>query len=165
MAAFLPDPHRQHFIAGQNLSADVFLAPEDESKIKPQHDSSRMKLTREEHTHALNIKERIESNSEIDNLSDFMYAQLAIICKDDINGAEERCLAMQGFRHEYLIEDRYNQACSLLDWVFGIFPEHFLFFGFSDTDGTYVFTHDFNKFEPKELTTPKLADDWLRVMY
>ncbi|CAB9524355.1 expressed unknown protein [Seminavis robusta] len=72
---------------------------------------------------------------------------------------------MQDFQHEYKIENQYKQGCRVMELVFQLFPEEFLFFGFSEQDGTYMFVHDITKFEPKKLTTAKLQEDWLTAMY
>ncbi|CAB9511225.1 expressed unknown protein [Seminavis robusta] len=72
---------------------------------------------------------------------------------------------MQDFRHEYKVENRYKQGSQMMEWVFKLFPEHLLFFGFSEQDGTYIFVHDFSKFEPKKFTRPKMEEDWLTFMY
>ena len=149
----------------EDAGASVFLPPDALARIRNKDDPDRMKLTEEEHNNALRIKERVEGIPELDNLTDLMYGQLAIVCKDNVEDAEQRCWAMQYFRHEYLIEDRYNQGCQMMDIVFGLFPEQFLFFGFSESDGTYVWVHDLSKFEPRAFTRPKLSDDYYRFQY
>ena len=102
---------------------------------------------------------------DLDNLPDFMYAQLAIICKDDVEDAIQRCYGMQGFRQEYKITDSLEQGRRYLAIPFQLFPQQVLTFSFSQEEGTYVFAHDCTKFEPKRFTSSTLADDWMMSMY
>lgn len=145
--------------------AGGFRSEEHLIKVLSQHDPERMILTRKENRQALDIKEMVEGLADLDNLSDLMYAQLAIICGNNVEDAVQRCYGMQEFRHEYNIVDNFEQGRRYLRWVFKMFPWQFLSFPFSEKDGAYVFVHDFSKFEPKAFTCPDMADDWLKSMY
>ena len=60
-----------------------------------QDDPLRMKLTHPELEAAKRIRTTIQGLRDFDNLNDFMYAQLAIICLDDVEDAVERAYALQ----------------------------------------------------------------------
>ena len=146
-------------------SPSPFRKEQDLTKILTQYDPERMKLTRQENQHALEIKEMVEGMPDLDNLSDLMYAQLAIVCKDNVENAIERCYAMQEFKQEYIIVDTVQQGFRHLQANFALFPEQMLSFSFAQSEGTYTFVHDFTKFEPKAFTSAEMAEDWLKVMY
>ena len=99
-------------------------------------DPRRMMLTQEEHQCALRIKAAIEAKPEVDNLSDFMYAQFALICQDNIEEAVTHVMALQATRQEYDIEDSYEHGCRSVEAYAQLLPEYLLSFGFSHSDGT-----------------------------
>ena len=147
------------------MPTNPFRDDTDVQRILSENDPNRLKLTKQEHDHAIVIKEMIESMPDLDNLSDLMYAQLAIVCKDNVEDAIERCYGMQEFREEYKIVDTYQQGALYLKRILELFPEQFLSFSYSDEEGKYVFVHDVEKFDTSAFTTAELADDWLRMMY
>jgi hypothetical protein len=125
-----------------------------------------MKLTAEENQHAVDIKEIVEGLPDLDNLSDFMYAQLAIVCKGNLEDVVERCYGLQEFRQEYEILDTYEQGRQFLRKTFDWFPEKILSFTFSEKEGTYVLVHNVGKFEPSRVfTSAEMVDEWLTFMY
>lgn len=124
-----------------------------------------MALTQTENEHALAIKEMVESLPDLDNLSDFMYAQLAIVCKDNLDDILERCYALQTFRQEYDIHDTFQEGSRGIQHMFDLFPEEWLSFAFGEKDGAYVFMHDISKFEPRAFTTLASKNNWLKGMY
>ena len=73
-------------------------------------DPLRMKLTREEHAWAWDIKDCIEMLDDLDNLCDFWYAQLAIVCQDNVEDAVRRAYGLQYFREEFKIRDTFEQG-------------------------------------------------------
>lgn len=143
----------------------TFLDPADLSRILSHDDPLRMKLTKQEHDHAMAIKEGIEGLPDLDNLCDLMYAHLALVCKGDVDDAVQRCYGLQQFRQEYDITDTYEQGSRYLKSTLALFPRQYLSFGFNEEEGTYIFVHDVGQFEPKAFTSPDMADDWLRMMY
>lgn len=158
-------------LAGETSSAEEeeplndFLTAEDLTRVLSQNHVDRMKLTQEEHQRAVLIKNMVEMMPDLDNWSDFMYAQLAIVCKDDVDDAIRRLIGMQDFREEHKILDTYNQGCFYLKKAFGFFPRHFLSFGFNETDGRYVFISDFSQLEPKNFTSPENVDEYIINVY
>lgn len=116
-------------------------------------DARRMMLTTEEHYFALEIKQAIEATPEIDNLSDFMYAQFALICKANVNDAVNRAKSLQGFKTEHGITDSYEEGCREIEEVAQLLPNLVLFFGFSHSDGCYVMVHDSVQIDAGVLNT------------
>lgn len=153
--------------AGENQeeAPSRFRAEDDLPRVLSQDDPDRMKLTEQEHEWAVDIKEVVEGLTDLDNLNDFMYAQLAIICKNNTDDAIQRCYGMQEFRQEYKILDTHEEGERYLGKMFQMFPREYLSFSFSQKDGVYVFIHDAAKFEPKAFTAPDMADDWLCAMF
>lgn len=142
-----------------------FRQENDLARVLGRDDPNRMKLTATENRQALDIKELVESLPDLDNLNDFVYAQLALVCKNDLEDVVRRCYGLQEFKKEYRVLDTYEEGCRCFAEVFRLFPEQNLSFSFSVRDGTYVFLHDNTKFEPKAFTTAQMADDWLKAMY
>lgn len=133
--------------------------------IMGQNDPRRMELTKEELDWADAIKDCIEAMPDLDNLSDFMYAQLAIICEDDVTDAIERAFGLQIFREEYKIYDTREDGQRQMRNLLKLFPEQFLSFSFSQNDGTYVIIHDATKMNTTCLTTAEKINDWFAACY
>lgn len=143
----------------------MYRDEEDLSRLLGRDDPDRMKLTKQEHDQAWTIKKRVEAIPDLDDLSDLMYVQLALVCKEDVEDAVTKCYAMQEFRQEYKIVETLPQGSHYLDWGFKMFPRFFLSFFFSEEEGTFVFVHDVEKLDPKQFTTSEMADDWMRHQY
>ena len=102
---------------------------------------------------------------DVDNLSDFMYAQLALVCGTDMDDAIRRVMGLQDFKQEYKVLEEYKEGCRCFRKVFQLFPEQNLSFSFSPKDGTYVFLHDSSQFNPDAFTSAEMVDEWLKAMY
>lgn len=123
-------------------------------------DPRRMILTRQETTWALNIKHAIEGTPELDNLTDFWYAQFAIICEDNIEEVVKRALGLQAYRQEYKILDTYNDANRRLRAYTSIFPTTYLSFSFSPLVGTYIIVQDGTKLDTTLISSPAQEEDF-----
>ena len=71
-------------------------------------------LTDEELHWALNIKEAVEANSDLINLTDYEYAQFAMVLKDDLEEALHRIQGLQYFKQEYKIHDTIEEGMAIL---------------------------------------------------
>jgi hypothetical protein len=111
-------------------------------------DPQRMRLTRQERSWALEIKEVVELIPELDNLSDFQYAEMALICKEDIGNALRRIEALQDFKQKYDVLHSLEDGSKAVRHLIQLFPKVFLFFGFSHSDGAYAFAVDRTHYEP-----------------
>ena len=69
-----------------------------------------MKLTDQEVAWAWAIKTAIEQDPELDNLTDFMYAQLALNDGGNLEAALERVTNLQYFREEYKVVDNLQEG-------------------------------------------------------
>lgn len=123
--------------------------------IMGQDDPRRMKLTSEEYLWALDIMRAIKAIPEIDNLSDFFYAQLAIICENDVEDAVNRARALQYFRQEYDVQNTVEDGHRAIHNMVGLMPNFYLSFQFSPADGTYCVIHDDTKVETMTINTPE----------
>jgi phenylalanyl-tRNA synthetase alpha subunit len=128
-------------------------------------DPRRMQVTMEERRWALEIKNSIQLIAELDNLSDYMYAQLAIITRGNVKDAIRRVTGLQHYRQEYNILDTLQDGCQQLLKLFDLFPEQFLSFSFSESEGTYVLIHDATKFDTTALNTPEKVQSFMAAAY
>lgn len=129
-------------------------------------DPLRMKLTRQEHAWAWDIKDCIEMLPDLDNLCDFWYAQLAIVCQDNVEDAVRRAYGLQHFREEFKIRDsaEHGRHC-FKQTVYELSPKQLLSFSFSYSDGSYVLIHDITKLDTTRVSTPQKWDDYLGFCY
>jgi hypothetical protein len=151
-------------VGNENERPGRFRPEDDLSRILDRDDPERMKLTQQEYHHALAIKAMVESDPELDNLSDLFYAQLAVICQGDLQDVAKRCAAMQDYRQEYNILHAFEEGSRLIRKYVKMFPLFHLHFGFSDS-GVYVYVVDIDKFYPSEFTSPKQVEGWMAYMY
>jgi len=98
---------------GAGLSPPRVLGPSD---------PGRMEISAEERQRALDIRSAIANAAEIDPVSDFMCAQLALIDGDNIIKALERVLHLQYFREEYGILDTAEDGRRHLMRLVDLFP-------------------------------------------
>lgn len=124
------------------------------------HDPRRMWITRQEQLDALDIKQAIIATPQLDNLSDFRYAQLAIVCKEDVADALHQARSLQAFRQEYKIEESYPDGCSSLSKILELLPKFLLSFTFSIPDGTWASVHDNIKIDTTVFTAVARRRYW-----
>ena len=128
-------------------------------------DPRRMHLTVEERQWALDIKDAVKSTAELDDLSDFMYAQLAIITRGNLEDAIRRVTGLQYYRQEYNILDTLQDGCRQMKKMIDLFPRQLLSFSFSVNEGTYVLIHDMTELDTTALNTPEKARSWMAGSY
>ena len=73
----------------------------------------RMLISNDERRCALAIKAAILAEDGLEPLSDMMYAQLALVDRDNVQSAVERARHLQYFREEYDIKDTYEGGCEV----------------------------------------------------
>lgn len=122
-------------------------------------------MTRQEHEWALEFKAAVEQIPELDNLSDFMYAQFAIIAKGNLDDAIQKACGLQEFRHEYEILDNLQDGQRHIQKMIELFPEQMLAFSFSHDDGAYLLIHDVTKFDTTVLKSPSQVNSWMAATY
>jgi hypothetical protein len=109
------------------------------------YDAGRMVLTEEERGWALAIKAAIEESNEVDNLSDFWYAQLALIEQDNVDEAVSRAYQLQAIRQEYGIVESFQYGRRIVHQAMELFPGYYLCYSFNPRDGNYVLVVDLTK--------------------
>ncbi|CAB9514538.1 expressed unknown protein [Seminavis robusta] len=115
-------------------------------------DSSRMELDQQERRRALDLKEAVEACSDLDNLSDFWYAQVAIVDKDlSLEESLERIHDLQTFRREHDILENLEDAKKSLFLFNQTHRGHIMHFGYSDPHQSYLVTFDLIKFDTHAL--------------
>ena len=158
----------------ENMNGDAVLQHEADELDRHQqpvflpfplqlHDPSRMKLSKQETEWALNIKDTIEGFPDIDNLSDYMYAQLALVEQDNIEAAVERAYKLQLFQKEYGTLDSVADGMRHLRNLVEMFPKYLLSFAF-DGDNT-IFVYNYKGFDRRALNTPEKLRTWFVGCY
>lgn len=128
-------------------------------------DPRRMLLTQDELGWAFAIKGAVEGTAELDNLSDFMYAQLAIICKDNLEDAVHRAYALQSLREEYGILESLKAGCQAVRDLVKLQPGWLLAFYFDPTSYRYTVVDDNCCVDTTVVNTPDKVNRWFAGMY
>ncbi|CAB9516620.1 expressed unknown protein [Seminavis robusta] len=156
-------------VAVVNARQDDGVISAEESEYIPsvlgRDDPLRMKLTREELEWAKEVKDIVEGYPDLENLSDFMCAQLAIAAKGNMEEAVQKAFGLQEFCKEYKILNSYQEGCQKLQFMIRQFPRMMMSWGFSEEDGTYVLAHDTKYFDTTVLSTPDKVDSWMAGAY
>jgi hypothetical protein len=111
------------------------------------------------------MKQAIAANPEVNDVSDFMCAQLALIDGDDTEGAIERIRQLQCFREEYGILDTAEDGRRCFGEYIQLFPKLHLSFTFHCEGGSYVMIFDNAEFDAGCLRTPEQFRSWLGGSY
>jgi hypothetical protein len=104
--------------------------------------ATRMTLTPDELRWARDVKAAIVADPEIDNLSDFMYAQWALMCQNNVEQAVHKARQLQWFREEYGISDCTEQCRQMVVGACTLCPGGFLSLSYNHRDGNYVLIYD-----------------------
>lgn len=128
-------------------------------------DPDRMQITAGERQMALNIKQAVADNPDINMVSDFMCAQLALLDGDDIEHAMERLSDLQAFREEYDIRDSIQEGVRIFADYLDLMPGLHLSYTFNDERGNYVMIYDNTKFKTSNITSEKHIRCWLGGTY
>ena len=79
-------------------------------------DDPTMRITRTERERALEIKEAVEADHRLTNLSDFEYAQYALSTgEESLERIRERVYIIQCFRDEYRLGDTIEEGILFFD--------------------------------------------------
>jgi hypothetical protein len=126
---------------------------------------SRMTLTDHERNLAINIKAAITANPEINAVSDYMCAQLALIEGDNLEGALARVTHLQCVREEYKIMDTAEDGARCFADYINLFPKLHLYFTFSEDEDTYVMVFDNTNFDFSQVKSEEDLRCWLGGIY
>lgn len=125
-------------------------------------ENPRMGMSDNQRSVALMIKEAIQANSEIDNLPDFWYAQLALVNDDNLEASLSQALSMQHLREEYGIRDTLEDAKRIM-WDFLSSQEGWMIgFRYMDAMDSMVTVLDLAAIDANALATK--PDGWKTIM-
>lgn len=141
---------------GLNALPDYLSGPQDPSK---------MQLSREERQWALELKRAIQDEADLDELTDYMYAQFAIVDRGDLPKSMDRARNLQGFRENRDVRDTLKEAQTTLQRFTALLPAHLLHFFFNEHTDTWCFIVDFVKVDMGALSTPEARRTFLVGIY
>lgn len=150
-------------VRGGNQAAAAPRGPLDKD------DPRRMDLSEEERNWALDIKKTIEGDPELDNLTDFKYAQLALMDKGNIEMAVERAHKLQLFREEYGVMDSQEDAGRHVRKEIELMPRCYMCYIFEA--GNYVMLANWSGFnaeclaDPENMVTHMCANYYILTCY
>ena len=133
----------------QPINGDGEVAQEDQQPAQqasiPTHpdDETRMTLSPDERRWALDIKRAVEALPEVDNLSDFLYSQLAIVHREDTEMAVEMATQLQQIREAFDIQDTFRSSIDVIRQFVDLYPGYLVAISFSDD--SYVMIVDSSK--------------------
>ncbi|CAB9498509.1 expressed unknown protein [Seminavis robusta] len=108
-------------------------------------DATRMTLSDTERQWAMAIKEAVLQDLELDPLSDFDIVQVALLDRDNIEGAMERICKLQAFQQEYRVTDTVEQGQITTQRCLDLFPGLMLHISYQPSLGCHVHAGDVTK--------------------
>lgn len=132
-----------------------------------QGDPSRMVLTKEEREWALQVKAAITQDSDLDNLTDFVYSQLALsVPRGQMQEAMEKAHGLQALRRDKRLLDTSSQAKRIVKEFMEMFPGYLLALHPNELEGGYIFVFDSTKQDAFTFSSnPKAFDLWISTLY
>jgi hypothetical protein len=151
--------------------ANLAEAPPEFAR-NPEHDNvalapvvrpicSRMELSARERDLAIHIKQAIANTADLDPVSDFMCAQLALMDGDNIEQALHRVHHLQCFKEEYGILDTVQDGTRCFEAYIDLFPRIHLSLAYCQESGEYVIIYDNTQFETSRLNSEERLRTWL----
>jgi hypothetical protein len=168
--------HREEQRGGANLEAapevvrnpepvNVAAAPIVVRPIYSHLDPRRMELSPQERDLAINIKQAIADAADLDPVSDFMCAQLALIDGDNMDKAIHRVHHLQCVKEEYGILDTVQDARKCFEANMDLFPRIHLCLAYLKESGEYIMVFDNAKFEYRLLNSEERIRNWMGGVY
>ena len=124
-------------------------------------DPRRMALSEQEHEWAMSVKAAIEGSPEIDNLSDFMYVQLAVVHQGNLANAVESASRLQQTRQDYSLLDTYEEGIRIQQKMVQLFPGMYLSFTYAPEEGCFVLVFDITKLDQSILNCVEKTRTWI----
>ena len=103
----------------------------------------RMELSEQERQWALSVRSAVNATAELDNLSDFMCAQLALIHRENTEAAIEKATILQEIRQAFDIKDTFESSLSTIKLFVTLHPGYLV--TLINNEGTLVMTVDSSK--------------------
>lgn len=130
------------------------------------HEDGRMRLTREERRWGLELKQAVQALPDLDELTDFWYAQIALVVGGDLEQGVERVYGLQHYRQEHDIKEELEHAKIMLARYLKRMRGHILHFEYRNREGSYVVVFDFLKFDTRELASDIGREEtWAGIYY
>ncbi|CAB9526069.1 expressed unknown protein [Seminavis robusta] len=104
-----------------------------------------------------NKERREQGEDELIELTDFEYAQYALLTKGNVEDALERIEKMQAFREEYRIQDTVEEGMEIMQALTIQQPWFVVSVDYNPTHGHFVFVYDYSKLKPAAVDYP---EDW-----
>ena len=123
--------------------------------LKGPIDQSRMQLTPQERAWAMQVKQAIQDHPETNHLSDFMYAQIALVEWESrsLENAIELALNLQVYCQEHDVLDTFRQGRDAIDFCIRSNPGYVLHFFLAEDRYRIIF--DMKRFDISVLSNPK----------
>jgi hypothetical protein len=126
---------------------------------------SRMEISATERTRALRIKAAIEEAHGLDPLTDFEYAQLALVDGDNVDKSLQRAHHFQIFREEYGFRDTFEENRDSLRWFVENEPGMILSLSYHEEEKNYVIVFDLAKFDQSAIKNPSDERHYMGACY
>ena len=124
-----------------------------------------MSLTDEECRWALAIKRAVMEDVSLEELSDFEYAQYALVTRGDTEAALYKIQGLQTFRHEYNIHDTLQEGLQLLRELHQQQPWFVLDVEYEPQHGHFVWVYDYAVVDPSKVRLPEEYRAYLGGLY
>jgi hypothetical protein len=130
-----------------------------------------MSLTEEEKEWAKEIKAAVALAQDLDQLTDFMYAQFAIVTLKDPNDTNlatvlDRIRSIQKHQREYRIPDSYDASCQVVArTVNDMIPGYYQSFDYHSGIGSFVVAMNLTEFDSSSLADPEKFRCWLATPF
>lgn len=130
-------------------------------------DPSRMLLTKQEREWALQIKAAVTQDSDLDDLTDFIYCQMALSTPvGQMQEVMEKAYGLQALRSDKRILDTCSQAKRVVKEFMEMFPGYLLALHPNDVEGGYIFVFDSTKQDASTFSSnPKAFNLWMSTLY
>ncbi|CAB9530842.1 expressed unknown protein [Seminavis robusta] len=148
--------NNNNIVQAQQLGPDHDDPPSPQGPPFRMDDPERMPLTTQLHQWAQNIKEAVKAHDDVNLISDFMCAHLAIYFQGDTEAAVENALRLQEFRQDNDILDTLNDSRRAVAKLIKLFPEVYLSYSFNPDDGNYSFAFDMTKISMEKMTRTEM---------
>ncbi|CAB9525743.1 expressed unknown protein [Seminavis robusta] len=132
---------------------------------QPPIDPSLFKISEQEKEWAIEIKDAIENLPDLDDLSDFMYVNLAISGKGSLEWAVDRAYKMQEVRQEYNIALTYEEGKRSLQRMTELLPNYFMSYDFDPHSGKCTLVMDAANPTIKVMRNPRSGDELCRAVH
>lgn len=127
-----------------------------------------MLLTDAEIQRAQTIKQAVQVNPDIDNLSDFEYVQYALASEPEESLefiVQKRIFTIQCFKQEYKVEETLEEGVTSFHHFTLAYPGFVLALEKYLTTGGYVCIQDWSKLFPARIDTPNKMRDFMVATY